>query len=360
MKDTISTRQTSMLCIIMLFALKLLSLPSILYDGIQTDALVILFVYLVLDFLVLCGILFLKRKFPNKSFIEILSYFFGTILSKIIIFFALVFFCAKLLFLVLETYSFLRGALFEEAKLYFFLICLLPVINSLVTSKFRSMARTIEFFFIFIAIGLVICIALSVGQIDENLLKPIFDNSFKEMSSSFFKHTMWFGDFIFLFFVIDKIDRKVNYKKIVVSNLVAMVVLICFFYFYYRLYQNTSMLHLTAIVDLIQFSTKIANVGKIDIIPILVQAFVVYFQGTIFLKASKNILDSYWQKTTFNLLIINAVIVAVCYVYITNINDYTFIFNNYLSYLGVFISYLIPLIMLIIYQFKRRRNEKIV
>ena len=199
---------------------------------------------------------------------------------------------------------------------------------------------------------------LSFGAIDENLMRPLFDSSFMEVGRSFFTHTMWFGDFIFLFIIIDKIDKNVDTKKILLSNIIACVVVILFFYFYYRLYQNTSMLHTTAIVDLIQFSTRIANVGKIDIIPILVEAFVVYFQGAIFLKCTKNVLDFYWQKSTLNLLLVNALIIAVAYVFITNLNDYTFIIENYLSYLGLFVCYIVPIIMLVIYLLKRRRYEK--
>ena len=359
MNDTASPRQLAISSVLMLFSIKLITFPSIIFGELKTDALIMFILMLTIDLGVLFSVLYIKKQFPEMSCFQILEKFFGRVLTKIITLLLALFFFGKLLYLVVEGFSFLRDTLLEEANMILFLFCFIPVINALAHSNFRAFMRTSEFFFFSIVGALIICLFLSFVEIDNNMLSPLFDVDAGTFFKSLFQKLMWFGDYIYIFVLIDKIEKnKKNIKKTMLKyNIFAIILSGVFYFAYYRLFQTTSVVHTGAVLDIVQFSARIGNVGKIDIIPINVVMFAIFFQGAIYLLCTKKSLDNLYKKSTINSFIINILLCVLAIGFVTNINICVNIFTNYLSYLALFIAYILPIIVFILTLSVKRKKK---
>ena len=165
-KDSISCHQTGVIAGLMLLVLKLTSLPSLMYGcseigGVFSIALICLFNIAVLGIIV-----WLKKKFDNKSIYSIISMFLGTFLTKIIYIILAIFFILKLLSIVDDGFGFVRDIADEEFSYFNFIICFFPVIFALAYSGIRNLARTCEFFYPFILIGLFVAIIFAFAPIN--------------------------------------------------------------------------------------------------------------------------------------------------------------------------------------------------
>ena len=100
---SINIWQTGIFIFIIIFANKVLLLPSLLYRDANVEG---IFCYLIL-FLLEIGLIFLfivlKSKFPNVSFASLVKEKFGIVTLKIIYFLLIIFFFCKLILIFLGS-----------------------------------------------------------------------------------------------------------------------------------------------------------------------------------------------------------------------------------------------------------------
>ena len=288
MNDEITGRQAGSLCAISMLALKLVTLPSILYQLAKTSGLVSAFCLFLIDFFGLYLILRLKQKFPNLSLYDLLNKTIGKVLAKAIYIIIYCFMLLKLIFIVNEAVSYTQAIVDEEFSNVMFLMCFLPVISAVAHSGLKSTARTCEVGFIFVILGLIVCLFLSETTTSFMKLSSIFESSPLNILSSSFSTSIWFVDFLFLLIIMDKIKIEKDFTKRIFNLIIFVFIILSIFYFiYFRLFRNTAFLHKNAIADVTQYNRNIGNVGNIDIISILVYLFVIYFQGAIYMSCMR-------------------------------------------------------------------------
>lgn len=285
MNDEITGRQAGCFCAISMLALKLVTLPSILYELSESSGLLVAFGLFLFDFLALYLILKLKEKFPNKSLYDLLSMCFGKIIAKIVYIIIYIFLLLKFLMIVNEAVSYTQAIVDEDFTNIMFLMCFLPVASAIAHSGLKSTARTCEFGFVFIVIGLIVCLFLSETTTAFMKIGSIFESSLQNILSSSFFTSIWFVDFLFLLIILDKVKIEKNLTKRIFNVVIFIFVILGVLYFiYFRLFRTTAFLHKNAIADVTQYNRIIGNVGNIDIISILVYLFVIFFQGSIYMS----------------------------------------------------------------------------
>ena len=82
MKETISTRQTAIISALLIFANKLLVLPSLLYERSKADGFFAILILLALEMLLLFMFLKVKNAYPNLSFYELIKQKLGVVFAK--------------------------------------------------------------------------------------------------------------------------------------------------------------------------------------------------------------------------------------------------------------------------------------
>lgn len=369
MKDQISVRQTACFCTISLLALKLIALPSILFDKSNSSGLIVAISLIAFDFLMLFLYLKIKEKFPNQSLYELILNYFGKFIAKFVYIFITLFFILKICMLINEGVMYMQDVVDENCSLIVFLITYLPVLTALSFSGLRNTARTCEFGFVFILIGLIICLFLSEISLTFGEIGPIFVRSFKNIFNSCFELNFWFSDFLFVIVLADKIKIEKNFKRRIMSFVFFVTIILVILYLvYFRLFRVTAFLHKTAIEDIMQYNRNIGNVGNVDIIAILVYLFILYFQGALYMNCLNTCYEKIFEyKNNYHsLLAVNLLIIFVQYFIFYNFEKiYNFILI-YFKYFGIFLWIIIPVfyIFLLIFskgeKYGKKRKKNIV
>ena len=86
MKNKVTIRQASMLVFLAVISMKFLLMPATMSKYAGKDIYFAVFLGLAVDFVTLIIYLQTAKKYPNKTFYEIMSSHFGTIFTKIIYF----------------------------------------------------------------------------------------------------------------------------------------------------------------------------------------------------------------------------------------------------------------------------------
>lgn len=361
MNDQITGRQAGSLCAISMLALKLVTLPSILYQLAKTSGLISVFCLFLIDFLGLFLILKLKQKFPNMSLYDLLCKAIGKFLAKTIYVILYIFLLLKLIFIVNEAVSYTQAIVDEEFSNIMFLMCFLPVISAVAHSGLKSTARTCEVGFIFVILGLIVCLFLSETTTSFMKLSSIFESSPFNIISSSFSTSIWFVDFLFLLIILDKIKIEKNLTKRIFNLIIfVFIILFIFYLIYFRLFRNTAFLHKNAIADVTQYNRNIGNVGNIDIISILVYLFIIYFQGAIYMSCMRICFEKIIGQVnpTWAIIFTNIVLIILQFFIFYNLERTIDFYMSYFKYIWPFLWLMLLLLFFMKGENKNARKNK--
>lgn len=360
--EQLNVRQTACFCGISMLALKLIALPSLLLENTNTSGLVVAIILFIIDFLMLYIFLKIKQKYPNLSLYEIIEKYMGKIIAKIIYFSLIFFFLIKISILMNETVSYMQAIVDEDFKLYVFLLTFLPIISCIAYSGLKNCGRTCEFGFIFIIIGLIICLFLSEISFSFGELGPIFIEKPLTILQSCFNLGFWFSDFIFVAILSDKLKIKNTDRKTIFMYVFFVFILIFLIYLiYFRLFRVTAYLHKNAIADVTQYNRNIGNAGNIDIVSILVYLFVIYFQGSLYFYCLQVCYEKFigYHNKNHSMVVINLIIVAMQFLVFYNLERIIYFNTEYFKYYNAFIVLAITLFYIVLLLFgKEGKNVK--
>ena len=120
---SITAWQTGIILFILLFANKILILPSLLYEDAKLEAFLVPIFLFVLEL----GLIFLfyriKTKYPSERFSDILKNHYGKFVTYSLYVLILVFFFCKALLLYNVTYIFFRNMVYKDSGNILFLFC---------------------------------------------------------------------------------------------------------------------------------------------------------------------------------------------------------------------------------------------
>ena len=362
MSEQISVRQTGCFCAISLLALKLITLPSILVQMSTSSAVLVASIMFALDLVMLFIYLKIKEKYPKLSLYELIKKYLGTVFAKFIYIIIFGLFIFKLIMLNNEAISYMRDIVDEDFKLSIYLMTFLPVVIAMVNSGLRSSARTVEFGFVFIFIGLIFCLFLSEITFTYGDMGPIFKENISNILSTCSSVGFWFSDFLFVVILSDKIKYQKNMKKIIFSYvIITLLILMALYIVYIRLFNVTSFLHRSAIADITQYNRNIGNSGNIDIIAILVYMFIIFFQGSIYFLSAKIIFEKivgYNNKIHAIIFITTCILILQLFVFY-NLELVIDFVIDYLKYFGIVAWILIPLYCVFLLIFDKEKNNEL-
>lgn len=353
---SISAWQTAILMFTLLFANKVLMLPSLLYNGAKVEAFIIPIILSLFEF----GLLFLfyklKTKYPNESFFVILKTNFGKVIPVILYLFLMFFFLCKAAILYNITYVFFRKLIYKDSSNILFLFCFIPIVNYLAIVGLRVMGRTMQLFFPVILVIVLFCVIVGFFGINS---QPIF---FQASPQDFFittlKHFASFGDTIFLFLIMDRVNIKPGKWKVVFCLSGISLVLVCLISIVFILsYTYVSFLHPFALFEIMNYVKEYGGLGRIDIISMVVIIMLTYFHLSIYLKgfvlSFKSVFSkiddaySFWTFNILMLLIINYVVL--------NLETTLYYGENFVSYISLISFVLVPFLVAILL-FKKKRS----
>ncbi len=355
----ISVRQAGILIIICLMANKILLLPSLMFQQIKSDSIFAIILMFSLDLIFLPIFLKLKSLYPNEKLIEIISKKMSKIVAKIIYIIFAIYFIFKVLLVFSITYVYFKQQIYQDEFLWLIIISCLPVINHALTVGLRAFSRTIELLFSIVIVGFILCLAFSLFT--EMSMPILFVSDIKSFFSSIYKHAFSFGDYLFLFVIIDKIDiKKGDSKKLYEYSIFGMILVILLFIIFFSKYQVTAFMHNNALADILVFSIQFNAIGRLDIIAMLTIMSITLFQLEIFAYGfCDSFINLFPKLNKFVVILFFDLLFALLYYF--SIGKYEILVNtsHYWSpMLGIFVNYVFPIICLIIIALSRRRKNE--
>jgi len=358
---TVSAHQTGIIAGILLFTLKLTTLPSLLYEYNGSGGILSIIFVMALNFLFLLLLVWVKKKFPNEDFYAILCKRLGVIVTKIIYFAFFAFFFFKILLIISDSFTFIKDVVDEEFSLFNLFICLLPIITAMAYSGIRTMARTCEFFFPVIIICFVLAIAFAVVPEVNFGMGALTREGFSGFFSSLFRLSFWTGDLFALLIFMDKIEiKKGKLKQIFIPFIISVVVLVVVSAMYYLLYQETSLFHTNLISDVVQYAIGTASGWHMDIFAIVVFLFNIYLQGSIFMYCANECFKKVFnfKNTVISYGFINLMLLAAEFLYLNDYLKYVAFAENTLCYFATAILILVPLMLAIFTWLKKEKKHE--
>ncbi|MFQ6749359.1 MAG: GerAB/ArcD/ProY family transporter [Clostridia bacterium] len=360
MKNSLTSRQAALMCSVMILASKLLVLPSLLYTSNQTSAIFSATIIFALEFIFLIFLLKIKKKHPKKSFFNFFENKIGKLLTKIILLLLFLFFVLKICYVMQESFYFFKRSLYTSIPISLFLICVLPIISAFAYRGLKPLGRTLEIFF-WLILGLLIfsTIAWAISVSDFSLTITA-SNGWDGFLNATFGHTFWFGDLVFMMFILDKVElEEKSQKQILLYAGLTMLWVLGFFVVYFVAFQTTAFTHPFAILNIIQFVSDFGTVGKFDILPITAVMFVMFFQLGIYLICAVGCIQKVipFKHKAQTLIAINALLILISYIIFNNANSVVVFYGDFLMWFSIAVVYGISIIYLLV-TWRTKRGEK--
>lgn len=259
----ITTRQASIMLFITTCALKLSILPSLIIGVSQNACWLSLVFMFLLDGAFLMLILGIMKRFPDLTFRQLLEKFCGKIITKTILFLLGILLIIKCAMMMRECYEFYAETSYVDFGWVVYLAPLVIVASYLATKRLRSLARTGEILIYFVVLCLVLALMFSVGSVDVMSVLPLLPQGVNPVFKACFDNTLWFGDFVVLFFCMGNIKfEKHTLKKIGLYYLVAILTVFIVTFVQYSLYGVIAGIYKTSIVDITEYIPRFSTSSR--------------------------------------------------------------------------------------------------
>lgn len=359
----LNARQTAIITAGMFLSLKVLSLPSLFYNYAGLESFFLFVLMMAIDLFCLWLILLLKQRKNNFNLFNFLSKYLGKFVAKLIYALILIYFLTKMAYLIIEGFHYLESFAQEDATMIAFVVVFMPIIASMAYNGIRSIARTAEFFFIPIIIG-----------ISATLLIAFLPQFFSAMDPTkfvmtgnlapIFKLSFFSADFLPLLLLLDKVKPENTLtKKCMMFSFVATLIMVALYFVYYKLYTITSPLHLNAVSDVISFTKGLDYTASVNLISFITYLVIMFIQGAVFYYICDLLLYNVIQNNARIISITLVLVLEVIFVYIINRYNVSIMLlaQNVFSYYSIAYFVVLPILvvaLIISLEGKRAKYKK--
>lgn len=349
-----------------LLGLKLIGLPSYMYERGGEDNLYSFLLFLFFDLIILLSIAFVIFKNENFSFSRFCEKYFGRWGAKLIYLLAFILFFFKAILLLSESFSYFRDTLYVDNPAYLYFFIMLALMFFFAVFGLKAFCRTAELFAWVFVLGLVVCLAMPFlsGRVELFVLPA--QNGFGNVFLRGGQRAFWFGDYLFLLIFADKIKFRKREKKHFAFYYLFSVLFLAFFYLvFFRIFGADMAGMRNAITDLVGYTRKTIGISSIDWLPILLMMVLTCFQCGLFFFLSKDMFDKTTESERprlFSLVWMIGVILCV-WLWLKNVQIAQRFAQEILVYPAIALHYGIPLLFVVFTLFelllKRRKQKRI-
>lgn len=317
MKKLININQLSRILFISMISIKLIAFPAISYKIAGNSSYIALIFSFALDLLALIMFLTLMKKEPDITFDRLMQETFGKGFTKIIYLLLFVYFFWKSIVILKQAHNYFLEVLFDDINWVYFIAPLLTLLGYIAYKNLRTIARTVEMFFMIILIGIALSMFLSLDRIDVANLFPIMQNGTASILHCIARCSFSFGDFLLLTVFMGKVDlRKNSIKKVYFYIVGAIVFVVTFYLLFVAIFGDTSISQNMALSELSLSSTRPATIGRLDWMTIIIWTITLILQAGILLYCCKICLEivfhfknSYTAITVIEFLLLLVIVI---------------------------------------------------
>ncbi len=355
--NDITTKNLSIIVIIGFTLGKLFVLPALLASMVNESLWISTAINLIIDFLLLLLVCYLLNN-TDKTIYQLFDCSFGKNGAKILSFLYAVFFISKSFIPIIEQKNTIELTFYETQPTLFTFMPFFIVAFYIAIKGLKPFAKSIEFCLWIFIFGLAVTILLSFSAGNYTALLPLFSKSPKTLLTASFKSLLWFGDPVFLLYFLGYVKRDKNStKKLTLSFLCYSLITISIFVIFYAIFDGIAERQYYAVLKMSKYSITLSNIGRYDYIAsLLISAINVYLTSLPLLLATICLNDCFSFKNKFTSPVITFLVIITLTLLTQNHFFPSIKFaQDYLSYFFILMTYIIPLILLIV--LKRRKNQ---
>lgn len=202
---TLTNRQIGVIISLSIISLKLFIFPALVSTYSQNNSYLSVFISLAIEFIFILLILWVMKKHPEKSLFQILELKLGKLFPRLLAAVLAVFFLGKSLIAMKEIQNFLIQLLFEHISWWKFALPIIALLIYILNKSFRTFARSVQFFYMFIFVGATITLILPIQEVRFFNLFPIMGEGFLPIIKGSFHTCFHFIDFFVLLILMGRV-----------------------------------------------------------------------------------------------------------------------------------------------------------
>ena len=317
MKNKVTIRQASMLVFLAVISMKFLLMPATMSKYADRDIYFAVFLGLAIDFVTLIIYLQTAKKYPNKTFYDIMSDHFGIIFTKVIYFLLAIIFFFKALFVIKATHAYFLDTLYDEFDWWLYVIPIIIFLAFVLKKNFRALGRTCEICILIIFVAIIICLILPIGNIELINVFPILNNGLEPVFSGWVRCSYGFGDYLIVLLLMGNIKKSANLNKIAYYAVLAIILITTFFFEFVALFGDMSTKQQLAISDISVHAQLPNTLGRIDWLIIFLWSVTLLLTCAILVFASKKCLDVViGKKMISNVIVLISIFAMILLLYL--------------------------------------------
>lgn len=354
----VSSRQLRFILLLSIITLKVLFLPSLLYQECKNSAWIAVLLFFIIEIIFLFSFMSVSVKYPDMTFYNMLDKMFGKIIAKVFIFIYFVYFVFKAYLTFHGNFIFLSKNFYDNLDWYIYAIPLLFVAGYVAYSGIKSVVRMAEIFFPIIIFSAIVAVILGLFDVDLSNALPFFDGGVFEGLLPIHKYVMWFGDsIVFLIFM-----GNIQYEKYTRIKTILYVLAICLFVAFFILlfismFGENAINHKNAISDIVQILPSNSDLGGFGWVLTLIWDMALFVYFSILIYSINDLLRNvFYKKYTWITIFISCAFVFGITMFVgLDIQKMIEFVTTICVYPALIIQYAIPTIFLI---FLFRLKEK--
>lgn len=359
MNKELTTRQVCCMIAISIISLKFLIFPALFSKFAFRDCYFAVIISLIIDFTFFAIVVWFMKNNPNLSMKDALMKAFGKTFMRIVMFILFFYFFFKSILIIKETHNYFIEVLFEELNWFYFIIPLFILLAYIMYKNLRTMGRSIEIFFPFIVIGIILTVLLPLRDFSFINLFPMFENGVEPIFNAVLRCNYSFGDYLVLMIFMGKIKyEKGSLKKLINYVIITDLFVAAFYVIFVAVFDITAINQGLAVSDLPLHVSYPSTIGRLDWLTIIIWTITLIFQAGVLLSCAVETLKSATMlnsKIEVIGIIEILMVISVIIFYLNLARSINIIVSTTFAIISVAVQVSIP-ILLIIAHFVLKKN----
>ena len=271
MKGKISSRNYILFAVFAVLTSKMMSLPHVIYNYANHDAIFSVLLNLVIELGLICLITRLIKKHPDITFIEYLSSKISRVGAGIVVGVISVFLFCKALYILQETYSFLLHTIYIDLPPLLYYLPAFFVTGYISIKGLQTMGKCVEIFIFFLAIGLLTAFINTLGQVPLDTNMPYFRDGISSMLNGTYNSCFYIGNSLVLLAFMGKVKVSDHMLRNTILSCIGVGLFVSLMDFcFYNMLGYTVIYSKFAISDITQFNPFVSDLGHLNWLSIIV------------------------------------------------------------------------------------------
>ena len=293
---SLTGRQVVMMFCLSVISLKFLFFPAIVARYALNDTYISVFFGLMIDLAIIVLICVVIKKNPNLSFKQLLIENLGKVVFYLVYSVMLVYVLFKALLAIKEVHHYFLEFLYDDFSWLWFMLPIMLLLGYISAKSLRSMGRTVELLFVFIAIGVLITVVIPIKDIHLEYLSPFFSNT-KGIFEGLFHTVFVYADWIIIVLVMGDFNvNKNTSRNILIFTIGTYIFVTLFLIIYVALFRNIGVFKPYAFSALPLYTDLPGNSGRLDWLSSIIWTFTLILQSGIMVAMASHILRQMFPK----------------------------------------------------------------